>query len=108
VLQVWKGCYGLNMKYLPKAHMLKAWSTAGGVILGGSRNFKRWGPAGGSRSLGGGISLGTIPCHQLLPGSLSQLPECHNESHVLCHDVLSHHGPETKEPSVYGLKPLTQ
>jgi hypothetical protein len=29
--------------------MLKAWSSAGGVRLGGDRNFRRWSLAGGSK-----------------------------------------------------------
>jgi hypothetical protein len=29
----------------------KAWSSAGGAILGGSRNFRRWGLNEGSRPL---------------------------------------------------------
>jgi hypothetical protein len=45
-------CSDLNMKCLPpQAYVLNARSPAGGSILGGSRNFRRWGLIRGSRSL---------------------------------------------------------
>jgi hypothetical protein len=37
--------------YPQKAHVWKDWFPAGGAILGGSGNFRRWDLAGGSRSL---------------------------------------------------------
>jgi hypothetical protein len=46
-------CYGLlNTKCPPQTHVLKAWSPAGGAILGGDRNLRSWSLFGGSRSLG--------------------------------------------------------
>jgi hypothetical protein len=47
-------CYGLNLKCPPQAHVSRAWSPAGGTILGDSGNFRRWDFAEGSRSLGKG------------------------------------------------------
>jgi hypothetical protein len=49
-VQVWPSfllgmCYNLNMKCPPQVHVLKAWSPAGGTILGGYRNSRRWGLA---------------------------------------------------------------
>jgi hypothetical protein len=44
-------CNGLDVKRPPQALGLKAWSSADGTVLGGSRNFRRRGLAGRSRSL---------------------------------------------------------
>jgi hypothetical protein len=46
------GCYSLNIKCPLQTHVLEAWFPAGGVILGGSGNFRRWSLVRGSRSLG--------------------------------------------------------
>lgn len=40
------------------SQILKAWSPFGDVIVRGSRNFRRCGLAGGSRSWEAGFSLG--------------------------------------------------
>jgi hypothetical protein len=45
-------CCGLNIKYLPQAHVLKSSSLDFCTILEGSGNFRRWGLAGGSRLQG--------------------------------------------------------
>jgi hypothetical protein len=36
-------CDGLIMKCPPQPHVLNTWSPAGGTILGGSGNFRKWG-----------------------------------------------------------------
>lgn len=41
----------------PWAHVLKAWSSFGGTVLGGARNFRRWDLAQGSWLLGAFTSL---------------------------------------------------
>jgi hypothetical protein len=46
------GCYDLNIKCPPLAHVLMVWSPASSTNLSGGGNFRRWSPTGGSRSLG--------------------------------------------------------
>jgi hypothetical protein len=52
---------------------LGAWFPAGGAILEGSGNFRRWGLAGGSRFL----EVGPWEYLSLISISLSLLPVCH-------------------------------
>jgi hypothetical protein len=46
-----------------KTLVLKVWSPTCGTILGGAKNFRRWGLAGGSRTLSE-----FLVCLSLLPG----------------------------------------
>jgi hypothetical protein len=41
-------CYGLNMKYLPQAHVLKDLSSDDTAILGGDGNIREWSIVRGS------------------------------------------------------------
>jgi hypothetical protein len=47
-----------EFKRSPQTPVLNAWSLAGGTILGGGGNFRRWGLAGRTRSLG--VRLGRL------------------------------------------------
>jgi hypothetical protein len=50
---------------IKNVQVLKGWSTPGGATLGGSRNLRKWGRAGGSR-LVRGMSFGALPCPRFL------------------------------------------
>jgi hypothetical protein len=47
--------YGLTMKGPQEAYVLNTWSLARGANVSCGRNFRRWGLAGGSRSLGASL-----------------------------------------------------
>jgi hypothetical protein len=59
-------CYGLD-KSPPKAHVLKAWSSAV-VLLGGGRPCRRWGLVEGSYVIGGMVLKRVLWPH----------PSCHS------------------------------
>jgi hypothetical protein len=88
VLTCWKilrWYYGLNVKCLPQVHVSNLGSPAGGAILGGCGNFRRWGLAGGSRLVG----VGHWGC--LIPGPFlscsASYPVCSNMN-SFCHVLL--------------------
>jgi hypothetical protein len=101
-------CYSLNMKCPSQAHVLKVLTWAGGTILGGFGDFRRWDLPGGSRSLGG-MSFGAVTCpglpsFSLLPVFREWRPS--HATHCCCHDALSHQGPRNTELNDCALKPL--
>jgi hypothetical protein len=85
----------------PKALVLKTWSPDAGIILDGSASFKRWGLAGGSRSLEMG------PCGLRLSESPPFPSFCFlvAKGKQLCsitlfyHNILPHHRPRNHEAS---------
>jgi hypothetical protein len=87
--------YGLNIKCPSQAHV----SPAGGAILKGGRNIKRWGSTGGSRSLrtcfwrlclvaGPFLSASYLPWGEKLP-----------TLHVLSLWCSAHHWPRNNQAS---------
>jgi hypothetical protein len=79
-------CYDLNMS--PQAHELNSWFPGGGVILGGSGNFRRWGLAGGSRLLVSFMTLKIILVHSpLSPLPALWLPVHHEVKNLLHHTL---------------------
>jgi hypothetical protein len=92
----------------PQAHVLKAWSLVGAVILGGGRNFRRLGLA----RRGGSLKVYLWRSY-LVPDPflcLSLLSGCHEEGrlyHVLCHyDILPHLRLKAMDSDDLGLKHL--
>jgi hypothetical protein len=70
-------CYDLNMKCSWQALVLQVWSPAGGAILVGGGNFRRWDLAGRNRPLGScPWGLHVDPGPFLLPLSASSPPRC--------------------------------
>jgi hypothetical protein len=94
--------------YFPQTHMLNVWSQAGGIILEGSGNSRRWDLVGRSRWLEVCLwRLYLVPSPFL---TLCFLPvrKWAASSSILspCHDVLPHSGPRIYEAKDSGLKSL--
>lgn len=96
--------HGLGIKYLLKAHLLKARSLDNGSI-GGSENFYHWDLVGGNwgHALQGNWDF--------WPFLSCAIPGCHEESdsavpHVLHHDILPHYRSKATVLSEHRLKTL--
>jgi hypothetical protein len=94
------------MKQPSQARMLYAWSPAGGTILRGGKNFRKWGLVEGRRSLGVHLwRWHLVPCLCIALCFLSTMRWSDSATCSYCCNFLTHHGPRSIEPNDYRLNP---